>query len=194
MAGKYIMKNTNQPLEIWKDIVGYEGYYQVSNYGRVKSLERIIFGFVFGKEKQCKKIFKERILRNSPNEKGYLRVCLCLKGKQSVRLIHLLVAELFLNHRTNGTVELVVDHKDYDKNNNKASNLQIITNRENCTKDRKRKYGSKRGTTFRPKSNKWQAMIQINKKNIYLGLFKTEEEASIAYENKLLELNNAKNK
>lgn len=182
------MIQENKPLEIWKDIPGYEGYYQVSNYGRVKSLERYILGGNFSRPGTSKKLLKERVLKNSINKKGYFRVCLSLNRKQSVKMIHVLVAEAFLNHKTNGTVEKVVDHIDDNKLNNHISNLQIITNRENCTRSRVKRFGSKRGVCFRPKSNSWQAMIQINGKNTYLGTFKTEKEASEVYEKKLIEI------
>ena len=86
----------------------------------------------------------------------------------------------FLNHVPSGH-KFVVDHKNNNSLDNRLKNLQIITHRENSTKDRKRNLPT--GVSF--KGNKYQARIQINGKNKHLGYFLTPEEASNAYQNHL---------
>ena len=106
--------------EEFRDIPEYEGLYQVSDLGRVKSL-----------------YFKRQlILKSRLNEDGYLYINMYHKNKSSSFKNHQLVAIVFLNHRPNG-MNGVVDHKNKIKYDNRLSNLQIITNRHNCSKDRK---------------------------------------------------------
>ena len=164
--------------EIWKDVVGYEGVYQVSDLGRVRSLDRV---------DSAGRSLKGRILKLSTNKKGYLVVRLYLEGKGNTRYVHQLVARAFLNHEPCGN-KLVVDHIDNDKSNNSLENLQIITQRENLSKDKagKSKYT---GVYLDSKRNKYVARCRHNKKQKYLGGFNTELEASEAY-NKYLKTTN----
>lgn len=97
------MKNENE--EVWKDILGYEGHYQVSNKGRVKSLKQ----------------GKERILKQIINKRGYLRICLIKNGKKKIYMVHRLVAKSFL---PNPNSLPQINHKDEDKTNNKVENLE----------------------------------------------------------------------
>lgn len=102
----------NLPHEIWRDIRGYEGLYQVSNFGRVKS-------FHFGKEKLRKLVL---------NDKGYLLVGLNKAGKTKKFGVHILVATAFLPNLEN---KPEVNHRDGNKQNNHVSNLEWVTEREN---------------------------------------------------------------
>lgn len=105
--------------EIWKDIKGYKGLYQVSNLGRVKSLSRKIWnGFVNYQS-------KELLLKPSANHKGYLQVILYKSGVQSNKRIHRLVAEAFL---FNPNDYPQVNHEDGDKQNNCVDNLSWCNN------------------------------------------------------------------
>ena len=99
-------------LEIWRDIRGYEGIYQVSNLGRVKSL----------------RFDREIILRPRTVRGGYKNVCLCLNGNDSTRQVHRLVAEAFLPNPNNLPQ---VDHLDNNPSNNCVENLEWVTNSEN---------------------------------------------------------------
>ena len=103
--------------EYWKPVVGYEGLYEVSNWGRVKSLK-------FGKEK---------ILKPSKNKKGYLHVVLCKENILKNFLVHRLVAEAFIPNPNNYKE---VNHKDEDKSNN------IVTNLEWCDRKYNQNYGT----------------------------------------------------
>lgn len=102
--------------ETWKDIKGYEKYYQVSNLGKVRSKDRI--------EKYRNRKRKGRILKQQPNSQGYLRIELKVDGKSERFFVHRLVAESFCI-KPEGTD--VVNHLDSDYTNNKASNLEWTT-------------------------------------------------------------------
>jgi hypothetical protein len=79
----------------------------------------------------------------------------------------------------------LVDHIDNNKLNNKLNNLQLTTNRINSTKDRVGPTSKFIGVGFHKSTNKWRSRIQIDGKNIWLGVFVTEIEASNAYQNAL---------
>ena len=152
--------------EIWKDIPRYEGLYQVSTLGRVKSL----------------KYKKDRILKQSINKAGYLVLNLTINSKSKINYIHKLIAITFLNHKPNRN-KLVIDHKDNNPLNNLLNNIQIVTHRENCSKDRSGLVGA----SYCKLSKKWMSQIQINKIDIYLGRFETELQAHEVYQSKLRE-------
>ena len=106
--------------EVWRDIKGYEGLYQVSDQGRVKSLER---------KDRFGRVIKERILRPSVGVRGYLYVDLCAGGKRKRLRVHRLVGEAFLL-RAEG--KDAINHKDEDKTNNNVWNLEWVSHKENC--------------------------------------------------------------
>ena len=101
-------------MEIWKDIEGFEGY-QISNYGRVKSL---------GNDKTR----KEKILKGSKNGGGYLYVHLWKDGKRTMKKVHRLVAEAFIENPQNLPE---VNHKDECKTNNNVLNLEFCDRKYN---------------------------------------------------------------
>jgi hypothetical protein len=117
-------------VEEWKPIMGYEGVYEVSNLGRVKSLERVV---PFGR---ATRVIKEKLLKQV--KKGtcsYYSVNLPIKGKQHWKLVHRLVAQAFLPNPNNYTE---VNHKDENKENNS------ITNLEWCDREYNHFYGTAR--------------------------------------------------
>lgn len=107
----------------WIDIEGYEGMYQISNSGDVKSLSREVYnGKTFYKS-------VEKILIPTRNHsKGYLKVMLCKEGKCRIHYIHRLVAHHFISPIPNG---LEVNRIDEDNLNNSVDNLEIVTPRQN---------------------------------------------------------------
>ena len=169
--------------EIWKDVPNYEGYYQVSNLGRVKGLERFVKHNLGGL-----KIIKEKMIKQAKNTHGYLFVSLSKKGKKKLITTHNLVAMAFLNHKYDSVKNLVVDHINNDKLDNRLENLQIITHRENISKDRKNGTSKYVGVSWNKIECKWEVSINLNKKKYYLGKFNDEIEASAAYNLKLIEL------
>lgn len=94
--------------EVWKDIECYEGLYQVSNIGRIKSLKN----------------GKERILKPQLSYKGYYRIALYKKGKGTIYSVHRLVAEGFIPNPNNLPI---INHKDENKLNNNSKNLEWCT-------------------------------------------------------------------
>ncbi len=171
--------------EIFKDISNYEGLYQVSDLGRVKSLNRRVL-----KSNGVFINFKARILHRTLDPKGYYRVTISKNCKTNNFTVHQLVAVAFLGHKKNG-VKDIVDHKNNIHIDNRAVNLQIIPQRQNASKDRFRiKYSSNYlGVTWCKQTSKWRGSIYINGKNKCLGRYNTEIEASEAYQ-KALQLYN----
>lgn len=110
-------------MENWKDIVGFEGIYQVSDYGRVKSLSRYI-------ERQNDKGYQvnEKILKQSFHTGGYKKVTLSKEGKTYNKFVHRLVGEVFMPNLNDFPQ---INHKDEDKTNNHISNLEWCDNRYN---------------------------------------------------------------
>jgi hypothetical protein len=159
--------------EIWKVVKGYDGIYEVSDLGRVKSLKR-------------KSRINDIILKQHTKLSGYKTIGLsngliCKKFR-----VHKLVAIAFLNHKSND-INLQVDHINNVKGDNRLENLQLLTQRENCSKDRdgKSKYT---GVYLRKGTNKWRSCITINGKTKHLGTFNTEIDASNAYQKELSNL------
>lgn len=108
--------------EVWKDVEGFEGRYQVSNFGRVKSLDREITNLV-GRTYSVKGVVLRQTLRN-----GYQRVILSLDGKATHVSVHRLVALAFVANPEN---KEYVHHINSDKMNNHMDNLEWVTPLEN---------------------------------------------------------------
>lgn len=106
--------NTND-MEKWKPIPDYENLYEVSSYGRVKSLEKYRYN------NGGKQLLKERILRPINNGNGYFMVRLYKNKTNKYYLIHRLVAEAFIPNPDNLPM---INHRDEDKTNNVADNLE----------------------------------------------------------------------
>lgn len=123
------MKNADHTgviaMEVWADIKGFEGYYQISSYGRVRSLDRYVPD-CFG----SKRIAKGQILKPYKTPKGYMKITLYKDSKKVYRKcrVHRLVAETFLDNKDNLPE---VNHKDGNKANNNLSNLEWCTQKEN---------------------------------------------------------------
>jgi hypothetical protein len=115
------MKQESQ-VEIWKDIEGYEGIYQVSNKGKVKSMPRIPRRF------ERPDMAKGRILKQQFVSAGYLKVALCKAGTEKTAQVHKLVANAFLMKPDGAEV---VNHIDFDKTNNSVDNLEWCTQKYN---------------------------------------------------------------
>jgi len=145
--------------EIWRQIENYP-MYEVSNFGRVRNN------------------VTNNVLTVNYNH-GYGQVCftrkhLGFKTPKTYR-VHQLVARAFLQHIPDG-FRVVVDHIDRDVRNNRVDNLQLISQRDNVTRNRK-----DAGVYQRSDNKRWRATIWIDGKNINLGCFDKKTEALAAY-------------
>ena len=136
-------------VEVWKDVLGFQGIYQASNLGRIKSLK-------FGREK----ILKPRI-----NARGYFLVMLCKDGVQKNHYIHRLVYEAFNGKIPQG---LVVNHLNEIKTDNHLNNLEICSHRENCN------YGTSRARISASKKGK--KLSEEHKRKISEGMKRRKAE------------------
>ena len=109
--------------ENWKDIKGYEGLYQCSTYGNIRSLDRYVY------ELSGKKQFRKgQIIVPRKNKNGYLQLTLNKNAKRKMVYVHRIVAETFIENSNNN---LVVNHKDGNKLNNNVDNLEWCSYSEN---------------------------------------------------------------
>ena len=116
--------------EVWKDIPGYQGYYQASNFGRIRSVEHtktFIKHYSDGRDVENTVTYPSRILSQKMSS-GYLGVTTSVDGVVSYPLVHRLVALAFLD---NPDDRPQVDHIDGDRTNNKPENLRWVTSKEN---------------------------------------------------------------
>ena len=142
--------------EVWKDVVGYEGLYQVSDRGNVRSVIR--------KDSIGRKC-GGRILKLIPNANGYIRVGLCKNGIRKKKHIHRLVAEAFI---PNPNSFPQVNHKDEVKDNNNVENLEWCTGKYNIN------YGTSIERSVKARSKKVRA---VNIKTGEVIRFKSTAEA-----------------
>jgi hypothetical protein len=147
--------------EIWKDIEGYEGHYQISSFGRLKSFKKFKEGF---------------ILSNVNSKKGYFSVVLRYKDKIKSTRIHRLVAEHFIENSENKTY---VNHKDLNKQNNHYLNLEWCTPRENVIHSIKSNSNQLFGMINYNTSVKPKKIIQLSISGEQLNVFKNSKEASL---------------
>jgi hypothetical protein len=161
--------------EIWKDVIDYEGLYQVSSIGRVKSLNYLRSG-------------KERILKNGKDSDGYMILILSKRLIRKTGRVHQLVAESFIDkdYKSKG---LVVNHKNFKRDDNRLENLELTTQRENNNKKHLPSSSKYTGVSWQKRLKKWKCTISISGKNKYLGVFDNEKEASDYYEAALICVN-----
>lgn len=136
-------------VEIWKDIKGWEGLYQVSNYGNVKSIHYPM----------------ERILKPATNIKGYKQVVLCKNYKTKSKLVHRLVASAFIPNPNNYPV---INHKDEVEGNNHIDNLEWCSHNYNVNYGGRTRRATKSNTNH-PNMSKQVGQYDLNMNliNIY---------------------------
>ena len=145
-------------MEEWKDIEGYEGLYQVSSFGRVKSLRNEL-------------ILKPCISR------GYYQVNLCKNKIKQKYSVSRLIGNTFISNPENKSE---IDHIDRNPKNNSISNLRWVSRHENClNRITKNKFGIKGVVKH---GNGYKTSITIDGNNVHLGTFSTPEEASEMFE------------
>lgn len=110
--------------EVWKDIPGFEDFYQVSNIGRVRSVDRVVT-FSDGRVRK----YKGNVLKLCIGNGGYEQVRLCNGGRCNTKSVHRLVLETFKPHVNMDNLD--VNHMDGNKLNNHLTNLEWLTRRDN---------------------------------------------------------------
>jgi hypothetical protein len=169
--------------EIYRNIKGVPGY-QVSNWGNVRSLDRIIITKL-GKLLMV----KGKSLKLSKTTGGYAQIVLGGYGPTANRFaVHRLVAIVFmgLNRRS----KLDVDHIDRNRMNNHVRNLRICSRRQNCGNQKIRSTNTSgfKGVSWHKQRQKWYARICLDNRLIGLGMYKTAKEAAIAYDKAALRI------
>lgn len=172
--------------EIWYDIKGWKGFYQISNCLRVKSIRRVItFHWRrWGRNGVCIRVIKERILH--PNRsKGYIQYAFSKNGIEITWLRCHIVAELFIPKIKGKTV---INHKNGIRHDDRIENLEWVNRRENLSHGHftRKKTSKYTGVFFHKRDQKWRAQLGIGYKRIQLGSFKTELEAAEAYQSSLV--------
>jgi len=172
----------NTGNEEWRDVPNYEGYYQASNFGRIRSLDRTVV-FSDGQKRFCKGKIIDGSVQN-----GYKLTSLSSDGIGRSFKFSQLVAMTFLGHEPNGH-ELVVDHINGDKSDDRVKNLRIVTHRANsstCFRSNEDSFTSTYVGVYWDKSrDRWRAQIQHDGVRTGLGYYDTELEAFKAYKSAL---------
>lgn len=171
--------------EIWKPIKGFENNYEISNYGRVKSLSRDVYF-----ENILLKRTKEIIMKHNIINTGYPVIGLRLENVRTQHLVHRLVAIHFINNPNGYNC---VNHIDLNKKNNKVNNLEWVTSSENTIhyfNSLNLKTSKFTGVSWDKNTSKWKAQGRRDgNKRKFLGYFKDEYEAFMArhrYDTELL--------
>lgn len=144
-----------EPTEIWKQVQSFEGYYEVSSLGRVRSIERI---------DSNGKVVPQRALKGQTDKDGYLLVGLHKNGKRVTRRVHRLVASAFIPNK-NGLPQ--INHIDKNKKNNCVGNLEWCDN----------KYNQYYDGTFRKANMATSTPVVALKDNEIVHMFKSTNEA-----------------
>lgn len=175
--------NIMQDIEIWKPVPNYEGYYEVSSQGRVRSV-------AIRKHFQPYKKRKEPlIMKFNPIKGGYLIVRLYKDGKGKDNLVSRLTLTTFEGDGPDG---YECDHIDSDTSNNKLTNLRWVSPRKNnhLSRERRKHSMTSQYTGVCLSHGKWIAKIKIKGKTKYIGNFSVELEAHQAYQKVLSQLTN----
>ena len=157
-------------IEEWKDVIGFEGLYKISNLGNVKSVSRLSLQNHY---------IKEKILKTYVCQGGYLDVHLYKDGKRYHKKIHRMVAEAFIPNPNNFPE---VDHIDTNKNNNTVNNLRWVTHSENHKNPLTVKLKSKmnKGKKLTPERiEKMSKKIAVYKDGILLHIFSSYKDLDL---------------
>lgn len=163
-------------VEEWRPIPDWEGYYEVSNLGEVRSLARSNLQSS-PKGTSYVRIAPGKVLVGGLSQHGYRQVLLCKNGSQTTKRVSCLVALAFIGPRVNG---LFVDHIDRNILNNAASNLRYVTNQQNQFNSgiwKANKSGA-RGVCWSSKYSMWTATIKLDGKSRVLGFFPNIKDAA----------------
>lgn len=177
-------------MEKWVDVKGYENLYQVSNYGRVRSLDKVVCGGRNGGER----VIKGRMISPTDNGNGYKIVGLTNEGGRVNKYVHRLVAQHFLESVAGKNF---VNHIDYDKSNNLVTNLEWCTQGENVRHSvvnmRKPKRNPRQSNTGQKyickKGNRYAVGIKCRRNGRIISKYKSfsDLESAVLFRDNLLE-------
>ena len=153
--------------EVWKDIKDFEGLYQISNLGRIKSMQRYV------KNKSSKRVVKEKMLKNQINNKGYYSVILRKNGKTFTKTVHRLIAIAFIENKNNYPC---INHKDGNKLNDKLDNLEWCSYKHNIREAYR--LGLNKYTNLINFKNLPKKVLQFDKNGNFIKEFDSIREAS----------------
>ena len=162
--------------EIWKDIIGYEEKYKVSNLVRILSVNKYVkLGNTITK-------LNDKILKQYLGKRGYYTVNLYTNSKIKVHTIHRLIAIHFIENKDN---KPHINHINGIKTDNSILNLEWISNRENSLHKHTNAItlSNYTGVYYEKKYNKYSVSIKINGKSKRLGSFVNENDAAMCYKN-----------
>lgn len=169
--------------EMWKAVDGFDGFYEISNMGRIRSLDRICGKMPSGADRN----WTGKMMTPVDNGRGYLIIHLKRDGKRYIRYIHRLVAEAFLEKPAGCNV---VNHIDYNTRNNSCTNLEWCTQKANVQHSRQRmcvprNHMTNTGEKYIHHNEKYDSYsVWIRQVKAYKS-FKTLEEA-VAFRNEVL--------
>ncbi len=154
--------------EEWRDVVGYEGLYQASSAGRIRSLT------------------KGGIVKPGETHGGYLQVCLHKNKKKSTHKVHRIIATAFIGDGGGRHV----DHVNGIRTDNRAENLKWCTISENQWNKgiEKRNTSGLKGVSWYSRDGRWEAKIKFKMKQVLIGRFNCKYEAARAYDREVIRL------
>ena len=151
--------------EIWKPIKGYEGLYEVSNKGNVRSLDR----YVMHDNHYC--FLKGKPIKSFPNPRGYLRDRLCKNSKVKNYFVHRLVAEAFISNPNDLPF---IDHINTIRDDNRVENLRWCSQKENCNNPLTREH-----LTYQKKNKPVYYIDEQGKKISFKSMMEAERQTNV---------------
>lgn len=156
---------TSPAVEVWRPVVGWEGLYEVSSHGRVRSLDRVQVGRGHTKPR----LFKGRVLKQFLDQTGYMTLGFMIHRKHKFVHVHRLVAEAFIPNPDNLPQ---INHKDEDKTNNNVENLEWCTNQYNMV------YGTR---IERMRKSKLKPIEQLTLEGEHVAFYDSIEKCGFNY-------------
>ena len=161
--------NKHKVKEFWKNIPNHEGY-EASNLGRIRSKKRYVKN---GDDSY--RLINDKILKPYMGNKNlYTSVSIRCNGLRKTKRVHQLIAITFLKKQN---IDDVINHKNFDRTDNRLCNLEYISTRKNTNKKHLKSSSKYVGVCFMKDKNKWASYITHLKRNIHLGFYETEIKA-----------------
>lgn len=159
-------------MEQWKAIDGFEGFYEASTLGRIRSIDRVVHQR--NKWGEFSRIIKGKIVKGTVDNNGYVAISLQKNGKIKYTKVHILIAKTFIDNYNNLPQ---VNHKDENKQNNEVSNLEWCTAKYNMN------YGTVRSRTAMAQGKKVQQIKDGNVIRVFDSLHEINRELGYNFKN-----------